>query len=191
VAIEQAAADAGYDVEVPFEPGRTDATQEQTDPESFDALKPKADGFRNYYGGEHDQPPEDLLVDKADLLDLTAAEMTVLVGGMRALGHLPGLGSWHPHRPAGDVDQRLLRYPARHGPGWEKSDDAADVYELRDRQTGELEWEASRVDLVFGSNSRLRAISEVYGSDDAEEKFVNDFVDTWSEVMKLDRFDLE
>jgi len=191
VAVEQAAADAGYDVDVPFEPGRTDASQEQTDPESFDALKPKADGFRNYYGGDHDQPPEDLLVDKADLLNLTAAEMTVLVGGMRALGANYqdsdlGVLTDRPGTLSNDFFETLLDM----GLEWEESDDAEDVYELRDRQTGDLEWEASRVDLVFGSNSRLRAISEVYGSEDAEEKFVHDFVDTWSDVMQADRFDL-
>jgi catalase-peroxidase len=189
-AIEQAAADAGYDVTIPFEPGRTDASQEQTDEESFEALKPKADGFRNYYGGEHDQPPEELLVDRADLLDLTADEMTVLVGGMRALSANYqnsdlGVFTGRPETLTNDFFVNLLDM----GYEWEESSGSEEVYELRDRETGEVEWKGTRVDLVFGSNSRLRAIAEVYGSD--EEKFVRDFVDAWHKVMTIDRFDLE
>ncbi|MGQ3412425.1 catalase/peroxidase HPI [Natrinema sp. LN54] len=189
-AIEQAAADAGYDVAVPFEPGRTDASQEQTDVESFEALKPKADGFRNYYEGEHDQPPEDLLVDRADLLNLTASEMTVLVGGMRALGANYqdsdlGVFTDEPGTLTNDFFETLIDM----GYEWEVSSEAEDVYELRDRETGDVEWKGSRVDLVFGSNSRLRAISDVYAAE--EETFVQDFVDAWHKVMRNDRFDLE
>ncbi|QCC49158.1 catalase/peroxidase HPI [Halobellus limi] len=191
-AVEQAAAEAGYDVEVPFEPGRTDATQEQTDVESFEALKPDADGFRNYLGDEADQSAEELLVDKAELLDLTVPEMTVLVGGMRALGANYdgsdlGVFTDRPGTLTNDFFVNLLDMDYE----WEPVTEDRDVFELRDRETGEVEWEASRVDLVFGSNSRLRTTAEVYGADDGEEKFVEDFVDTWSKVMKLDRFDLE
>jgi catalase-peroxidase len=205
-AIEQAAADAGYDVEVPFEPGRTDATQEQTNVESFEALKPNADGFRNYYSDEADRSQEELLVDKADLLDLTAPEMTVLVGGMRALNATYqdsdlGVITDRPETLTNDFFVNLLDMDYE----WEASDDTQDivgweaptdsedgeVFELRDRETGDVEWRATRADLIFGSNSRLRAIADVYASDDAEEKFVHDFVDVWSNVMTHDRFDLE
>ncbi|MFB1064004.1 catalase/peroxidase HPI [Natrinema sp. H-ect4] len=205
-AIEQAAADAGYDVEVPFEPGRTDATQEQTNVESFEALKPNADGFRNYYSDEADRSQEELLVDKADLLDLTAPEMTVLVGGMRALNATYqdsdlGVITDRPETLTNDFFVNLLDMDYE----WEASDDTQDivgweaptdsedgeVFELRDRETGDVEWRATRADLIFGSNSRLRAIADVYASDDAEEKFVRDFVDAWSNVMTHDRFDLE
>ncbi|WP_424002419.1 catalase/peroxidase HPI [Haloarcula salina] len=191
-AVETAAADAGYDVEVPFEPGRTDATQEQTDVESFEALKPDADGFRNYIGGDHDATAEELLVDKADLLDLSVAEMTVLVGGMRALdanfqGSDLGVFTDQPGTLTNDFFETLLDMGYR----WEKSDESEDVFELRDRETGEVEWRGSRVDLVFGSKARLRSVAEVYAADDGEEKFVQDFVDTWHKVMTLDRFDLE
>ncbi|ELY98849.1 catalase/hydroperoxidase HPI(I) [Natrialba chahannaoensis JCM 10990] len=205
-AVEQAAADAGYDVEVPFEPGRTDASQEQTDVDSFEALKPAADGFRNYYGDEADESQEELLVDKADLLDLTAPEMTVLVGGLRALDVTyqdSGLGvlTDQPETLTNDFFVNLLDMDYE----WEASDDSQDimgwetdvdsetdqVFELRNRETGDIEWTATRADLIFGSNSRLRSIADVYASADAEEKFVQDFVDTWSHVMQLDRFDLE
>ncbi|MDS0474168.1 catalase/peroxidase HPI [Natrinema sp. 1APR25-10V2] len=205
-AVEQAAAEAGHDVEVPFEPGRTDASQEQTDVESFEALKPPADGFRNYYSDEADQSQEELLVDKADLLDLTAPEMTVLVGGMRALNATYqdselGVLTDRPETLTNDFFVNLLDMDYE----WDASDDSQDimgweapadsddgeVFELRDRETGELEWTATRADLIFGSNSRLRAIADVYASDDAEEKFVRDFVDAWSKVMQHDRFDLE
>jgi catalase-peroxidase len=191
-AVEKAASDAGYDVDVPFEPGRTDASQEQTDVESFDVLEPKADGFRNYLGDGHDRSAEELLVDRAELLTLTAPEMTVLVGGMRALGANYegsdlGVFTDRPETLTNDFFVNLLDM----GTEWEPSPESDDVFEGRDRDTGELEWEATRVDLVFGSNSRLRAIAEVYGCDDAEEKFVHDFVETWGKVMRLDRFDLE
>ncbi|OLZ41339.1 hydroperoxidase [Natrinema saccharevitans] len=191
-AVEQAAADAGYDVEVPFEPGRTDASQEQTDVESFEALKPNADGFRNYLGDDAARKPEELLVDRADLLSLTADEMTVLVGGMRALDANYqdsdlGVFTDRPETLTNDFFETLLDMDYE----WEPVSEDREVFELRDRETGDVEWKGSRVDLVFGSNSRLRAIAEVYGADDAEEKFVQDFVDTWSKVMQLDRFDLE
>ena len=191
-AVEQAAADAGHDVDVPFEPGRTDASQEQTDVESFEALEPKADGFRNYSQDGHDRPAEESLVDRAELLNLAADEMTVLVGGMRALDanyQQSDLGVFtdRPETLTNDFFVNLLDMDTE----WEPASDSEDVFEGRDRDTGELEWKGSRVDLVFGSHSRLRAIAEVYGSDDAEEKFVRDFVDAWAKVMSLDRFDLE
>ena len=192
-AVEQAAADAGYDVEIPFEPGRTDATQEQTDVESFQALKPDADGFRNYYteGDVMDRSPEELLVDKADLLDLSASEMTALVGGLRTLdvtyqdSNL-GVFTDEPETLNNDFFETVLdmRYE------WEATDDDKLTFELRDRETGETEFTGSRVDLIFGSNSRLRAIAEVYGAEDGEAEFVEDFVETWGKVMTLDRFDL-
>ncbi|MEF8799659.1 MAG: catalase/peroxidase HPI [Halolamina sp.] len=191
-AVEQAAKEAGYDVDVPFEPGRTDASQEQTDVDSFDALKPKADGFRNYLGDGIDRRPEELLVDKAELLNLTAPEMTVLVGGMRALDanyEQSDLGvlTDQPETLTNDFFVNLLGMDTE----WEPASPDKNVFEVRDRETGELEWEATRFDLIFGSDSRLRAIAELYGSDDAEEKFVHDFVDAWDKVMNLDRFDLE
>ncbi|UPM44564.1 catalase/peroxidase HPI [Halocatena salina] len=191
-AVEQAATDAGYAVDVPFEPGRTDATQEQTDIDSFDALKPKADGFRNYREDGIDRPTEELLVDKAELLNLTPSEMTVLVGGMRALDANYqqsdfGVFTDQPETLTNDFFVNLLDMDTE----WEPTAESENVFEGRDRDTGELKWKATRVDLIFGSNARLRAISEVYGSDDAEEKFVRDFVDAWGKVMNLDRFDLE
>ncbi|MFP9190503.1 catalase/peroxidase HPI [Natronosalvus vescus] len=192
-AVEKAASDAGYDVEVPFEPGRTDATQAQTDVESFEWLEPDADGFRNYLGdGDHDRSQEELLVDKADLLTLTADEMSVLVGGLRVLNANYqdsdlGVFTDRPETLTNDFFQTLLTMDYE----WEPVSESEEIFELRDRETGEVEWKASRVDLLFGSNARLRAISEVYGADDAEEKFVRDFVDTWNKVMHLDRFDLE
>ncbi|WP_251329967.1 catalase/peroxidase HPI [Haloplanus pelagicus] len=191
-AVERAAADAGYDVTIPFEPGRTDASQEQTDVESFEALKPDADGFRNYLSADAEQRAEELLVDKADLLNLSAAEMTVLVGGMRALGANyqgsdRGVFTDRPGTLTNDFFVNLLDMDYE----WEPVSDDEQVFEVRDRETGDVEWEATRFDLVFGSNSRLRTISEVYGADDAEETFVEDFVDAWHKVMTLDRFDLE
>ena len=192
VAVEQAAADAGYDVDVPFEPGRTDATQEQTDVESFEVLEPKADAFRNYLGGGYDDRPEDRMVDKADLLNLSASELTVLVGGMRALGATygdadRGVFTDEPGTLTNDFFVNLLDMDYE----WEAVDEDEAVFEVRDRESGDVEWEATRFDLIFGSNARLRAIADVYGADDADEKFVEDFVDAWSKVMKLDRFDLE
>jgi catalase-peroxidase len=191
-AVEQAAADAGYDVDVPFEPGRTDASQEQTDVDSFEALEPKADGFRNYLGDEATRPAEELLVDKADLLDLTAPEMTVLVGGMRALdanyqNSDLGVFTDQPETLTSDFFVNLLGMDTK----WEPASEAEHVYEGYDRDTGELEWKGTRFDLIFGSNSRLRAIAEVYAAEDGEEQFVHDFVDAWHKVMSLDRLDLE
>ncbi|MFB6120454.1 MAG: catalase/peroxidase HPI [Halobacteriaceae archaeon] len=194
-AVEQAAADAGYDVEVPFEPGRTDATQDQTDVESFEVLEPKVDGFRNYLGGEENDlydSPEERLVDKADLLNLSVPEMTALVGGMRALGATygdsdRGVFTDRPGTLTNDFFVNLLDM----GYEWEAVDDDGQLFEVRDRETGDVEWEATRLDLVFGSNARLRAVADVYGADDGEEELVQDFVDAWSKVMKLDRFDLE
>ena len=191
VAIEEAAADAGYDVDVAFDPGRTDASQEQTDPDSFDALKPKVDGFRNYLGDGYEKP-EELLVDKAELLNLTVTEMTVLVGGMRALGATYddtdlGVFTDRPGTLTNDFFVNLLDMDAE----WEPAAETDGVYEAIDRDTGEVAWTGTRMDLVFGSNARLRAITEVYGSDGEEETFVHDFVEAWESVMRLDRFDLE
>ncbi|WP_324663447.1 catalase/peroxidase HPI [Haloarcula sediminis] len=189
-AVEQAAAEAGYDVSIPFDPGRTDATSEQTDADSYEALKPSVDGFRNYIRDDVDQPPEELLVDKADLLDLTPSEMTVLVGGMRALGANYqgsdlGVFTDQPGTLTNDFFVNLLDMDTE----WEQVSE--NVYEGLDRATGEVKWEGTRIDLIFGSHSRLRAIAEVYSADDAEEKFVRDFAETWAKVMRLDRFDLE
>ncbi|AUG48247.1 catalase/peroxidase HPI [Haloarcula taiwanensis] len=191
-AVEQAAADAGYDVTVPFEPGRTDATPDQTDVESFEALKPRADGFRNYVRDDVEAPAEELLVDKADLLDLTPGEMTALVGGMRSLGATYqdsdlGVFTDEPGTLTNDFFQVVLGMDTE----WEPVTEARDVFEGYDRDTGEQTWTASRVDLLFGSHARLRALAEVYGADDAEAELVDDFVDAWSKVMRLDRFDLE
>jgi catalase-peroxidase len=191
-AVEHAAADAGYDVDVPFEPGRTDATQEQTDVDSFEALEPTADGFRNYLSDDADRPDEELLVDSAELLNLTATEMTVLLGGMRVLDANYqdsdlGVFTDQPETLTNDFFVNLLDNDTE----WEPASDSERVFEGRDRDTGEIEWRGTRVDLVFGSNSRLRAIAEVYAGADAEEKFVQDFVDAWHDVMTLDRFDLE
>jgi len=190
-AVEEAAAEAGYDVDVPFEPGRTDATQERTDVDSFDALKPEADGFRNYLADGVDRPAEELLVDGADLLNLTADEMTVLVGGMRALAATygdseAGVLTDRPGTLTNDFFANLLDMDT----AWEPAPDSENVFEGRDRETGERRWTGTRTDLIFGSNARLRAIAEVYAADDAEEKFVRDFVDAWHKVMTLDRFDL-
>ncbi|RJS98264.1 catalase/peroxidase HPI [Halococcus sp. IIIV-5B] len=192
VAVEDAAAEAGHEIEVPFEPGRTDASQEQTDVESFEALKPVADGFRNYRSAEADQPAEELLVDKAELLDLTVPEMTALVGGMRALdanydGSDLGVFTEQPGTLTNDFFATLLGMDAE----WESATEDDYRFEAYDRDTGELVREGTRVDLVFGSNARLRAVAEVYGADDGEEKFVEDFVDAWHKVMTHDRFDLE
>ncbi len=190
-AVEKAARDAGHDLTVPFTPGRTDATQEQTDVESFSVLEPRADGFRNYLPEGEKLPPETLLLDRANLLGLTAPEMTVLVGGMRALGATTG-GTGHgvftdrPGRLTNDFFANLLDQ----GTEWKASASAENVYEGRDRATGEVTRTATAVDLVFGSNSQLRAISEVYAEDDSKEKFARDFVAAWDKVMNVDRFDL-
>jgi catalase-peroxidase len=190
-AVEKAAKDAGFDISVPFTPGRTDATQEQTDVEAFAVLEPTADGFRNFLGKGHQRPAEALLIDKAQLLTLTAPEMTVLVGGLRVLGanvQRSELGAFtqRPQTLTNDFFVNLLDM----GTTWEPTSEAEETFEGRDRETGELKWTASRVDLVFGSNSQLRALAEVYASDDAQQKFVRDFVAAWDKVMNLDRFDL-
>ncbi|WP_420620022.1 catalase/peroxidase HPI [Candidatus Poriferisocius sp.] len=190
-AVEQAARDAGHDVAVPFSPGRTDATAEQTDVESFAVLEPTADGFRNYLADFHKRPAEELLVDKAFLLNLTAPEMTVLVGGMRALNANAGQSQHgvltdRPGTLSNDFFTNLLTMDTE----WQASIDQPGVYEGRNCATGELRWTATAADLVFGSNSQLRAIAEVYGCDDGEEKFVGDFASAWAKVMNLDRFDL-
>jgi catalase-peroxidase len=190
-AVEKAAKDAGHDVQVPFTPGRTDATQEQTDVDSFAVLEPTADGFRNYLGDGHDRAAEELLVDRAQLLTLTAPEMTVLVGGMRVLNANVGqsaLGVFtdRPETLTHDFFVNLLDM----GTEWQESSGSEGVFEGRDRTTGESKWTGTRVDLVFGSNSQLRAIAEVYACDDSQESFVRDFVAAWDKVMNLDRFDL-
>jgi catalase-peroxidase len=188
-AIEKAAKDAGHDVKVPFVPGRGDATQEQTDAASFAPLEPKADGFRNYYAKESRLSPTQSLVDRADLLTLTVPEMTVLVGGMRALGANSGGSKYgvfteRPGTLSNDFFVNLLDMSTK----WQKSAKTEGVYEGLDRKTGKLRWTATSVDLIFGSNSELRAVAEVYASDDGREQFVQDFVRAWAKVMSLDRF---
>jgi len=190
-AIERAATAAGFDVQVPFTPGRTDATQDQTDVESFAALEPKADGFRNYRGKDNRLPTEYLLLDRANLLNLSAPEMTVLVGGLRVLGanykQSPvGVFTATPESLTNDFFVNLLDMDTE----WKPTSDDAETFEGRDRTTGAVKWTGSRVDLVFGSNSELRAVAEVYASDDAREKFVRDFVAAWAKVMDADRFDV-
>jgi catalase-peroxidase len=190
-AVEQAAKNAGHDVTVPFTPGRTDASQEQTDVDSFAALEPSADGFRNYLGAEAELSAEHLLLDRASLLTLTAPQMTVLVGGMRALnanhGQSPhGVFTKRAEALTNDFFVNLLDM----GTEWKRSASDENTYEGRDRVTGEVRWTGTAVDLVFGANSQLRAISEVYACDDGKEKFVRDFVVAWDKVMNLDRFDL-
>ncbi len=190
-AIERAAKNAGHTIQVPFMPGRTDATQANTDVESFAVLEPTADGFRNDFGTEHDRPAEELLVDRAQLLTLSAPEMTVLVGGLRVINRntsFPQLGAF-THRPetlTNDFFVNLLDMNTQ----WNKSPVCEHFFEGKDRKTNEVKWTASRVDLIFGSNSQLRAIAEVYASSDAQTKFVSDFVAAWTKVMNLDRFDL-
>ena len=191
-AIEAAAEAGGHEVSVPFSPGRTDATQEMTDVNSFAVLEPKADGFRNYAGDGMFMSPEEALVDKANLLDLTAPEMTVLVGGLRALdanhgGSQHGVLTTRPGVLSNDVFVNLLDMSTR----WQKAGDGAYAYEGYDRASGELKWTATSVDLAFGSNSELRALVEVYASSDAQQRFVDDFVAAWVKVMQLDRFDLD
>jgi catalase-peroxidase len=189
--VEQAADNAGHKVTVPFTPGRMDASQEQTDVASFAVLEPMADGFRNYLPGKHGVSAEELLIDKAQLLTLTAPELTVLVGGLRVLGANAGgskYGVFTKKREvlSNDFFVNLLDMATE----WKPMSDAKDVFEGRDRKTGELKWTGTRVDLVFGSNAQLRALAEVYGSSDAQEKFVQDFVAAWNKVMNLDRFDV-
>jgi len=190
-AVEQAARDAGHDVTVPFTPGRSDARQDQTDVESFAVLEPVADGFRNYVKPGAPRAPEELLVDKAQLLTLTPPEMTVLVGGLRALDanfdqSRHGVFTDRPGTLTNDVFVNLLDL----GNAWTPSSEAGDVFEARDRATGAVKWTGTRVDLIFGSHSELRALAEVYGCADAQEKFVQDFVAAWDKVMNLDRFDI-
>ncbi len=190
-AIEQAASNAGQDVEVPFAPGRTDASQDQTDVQSFAVLRPNADGFRNYYGEGARRSPVAMLVDRADLLTLTVPEMTVLVGGLRALGANAegaehGVFTERPGTLSNDFFVNLLDMST----AWEKSSSADGIYNGRDRETGELQWTATPVDLVFGSHAELRALAEVYAEANSQEKFVQDFVSAWTKVMTLDRFDL-
>ncbi len=190
-AVEQAAKNAGHDVQVPFAPGRTDASQEQTDVESFAVLEPTADGFRNYSAHGPRCPAEHLLIDRAALLTLTAPEMTVLVGGMRVLNanykQSPlGVYTKRPGTLTNDFFVNLLDM----GTTWTATSDDGETFEGRDRKTGTLKWTGSRVDLVFGSNSELRAVAEVYACNDAQRKFVQDFVAAWAKVMNLDRFDL-
>ena len=190
-AVEQAAKTAGCDVQVPFSPGRTDASQEQTDVESFAVLEPTADGFRNYVGNGHPRPAEEQLVDRAHLLTLTAPEMTVLVGGLRVLNANVGqsaLGVFtnRAETLTNDFFVNLLDNDTE----WKASAECEHMFEGRDRETGEVKWTGTSVDLIFGSNSQLRAIAEVYGSDDAGQTFVQDFVAAWDKVMNLDRFDL-
>jgi len=190
-AIEAAAKRAGHDITVPFTPGRTDATQEQTDVDSFAVLEPAADGFRNYLKTKYAVSAEELLVDRAQLLTLTAPEMTVLVGGMRALnanfgGSQHGVFTRRPGTLTNDFFVNLLDMHTK----WEATTGDENVFEGRDRATGELKWTGTRVDLIFGSNSQLRALAEVYAQDDSQEKFVHDFVGAWNKVMNADRFDL-
>lgn len=191
VAIEKAAKNAGYDVAVSFTPGRADATQEQTDVESFEYMEPAADGFRNYVNHQHISPAEALLIDKAQLLTLTAPEMTVLVGGLRVLntnfdGSQHGVFTKRPEALTNDFFVNQLDLSTT----WKATSDAAKVFTGSDRGTGEIKWTGTRVDLIFGSNSELRAIGEVYASADAKDKFVHDFIAAWTKVMNLDRFDL-
>jgi catalase-peroxidase len=191
-AIEKASADAGYDdIQVPFEPGRMDASQQQTDVRSFAALEPQADGFRNFFVKGESRSPPVMLVDKANTLNLTVPEMTVLVGGMRVLnanaeGSDYGVLTDKSGTLSNDFFVNLLDMSTQ----WTKSDKQEGVYDGRDRATNKLKWQATSVDLIFGSNSELRAVAEVYGADDAQVVFVEDFVNAWGKVMMLDRYDL-
>ena len=190
-AVKEAAKKAGHDVKIPFTPGRTDASQEQTDVHSFAVMEPVADGFRNYLRSGQVLSAEELLVDRAQLLTLTAPEMTVLIGGLRALnvnfGHSKhGVFTNRPETLTNDFFVSLLDMSTK----WEPSSTSEGVYEGRDRATGKVRWTATRVDLVFGSNSQLRALAEVYASDDSKEAFVKQFATAWNKVMNLDRYDL-
>jgi catalase-peroxidase len=191
-AIEKAASDAGHDVQITFTPGRTDASQDQTDVSSFAVLQPGADGFRNYFGKDNRRTPTDMMVDKASLLNLSVPEMTVLVGGMRTLNanfgqSEHGVFTDRPGTLSNDYFVNLLDMSTQ----WSKSSTSEGVYEGRDRATGELKWTATPVDLMFGSSSELRAIAEVYAETNAQEMFVLDFIDAWTKVMTLDRFDMQ
>jgi catalase-peroxidase len=188
--IEQAAKNAGHKMTVPFTPGRTDASQKQTDAASFSVLEPVAEGFRNYLKTKYAVSAEELLVDKAQLLTLTAPEMTVLIGGMRVLNTnfgqtRHGVFTKKPEALTNDFFVNLLDM----GTEWKAVSNAKDIFEGRDRKTGKVKWTGTRVDLIFGSNSQLRALAEVYGSADAQKKFVDDFGAAWTKVMNLDRFD--
>jgi catalase-peroxidase len=190
-AVEQAARNAGHAVNVPFTPGRMDASQDQTDVHSFAVLEPQADGFRNYQKQAFTTTAEEMLVDKAQLLTLTAPEMTVLVGGLRVLNanvgqSRHGVFTTRPETLTNDFFVNLLDM----GTTWKAMSESGDVFEGRDRVTGDVKWTATRVDLVFGSNSQLRALAEVYAQDDAKESFVQAFVKAWTKVMHLDRFEL-
>ncbi len=190
-AIEQAAKNAGHTIAVPFTPGRADASQEQTDVESFAALEPKADGFRNYLKPKHAATAEEMLIDKAQLLTLTTTEMTVLVGGMRVLNtnadqSRNGVFTNRPETLTNDFFLNLLDLST----SWKATSDAQDLFEGSNRKTGAVKWIGTRADLIFGSNSELRAIAEVYGCQDSEEKFITDFIAAWNKVMNLDRYDL-
>ncbi len=190
-AVEEAAKKAGHDVKVPFSPGRTDASQEQTDVHSFAVMEPKADGFRNYIGKQNGTSPEELLVDRAQLLNLTAPEVTVLIGGMRALGanfgqSKHGVFTKRLETLTNDFFVNLLDMNTE----WQPSSASEGVYEGRDRKTGQVKWTGTRVDLIFGSHSQLRALAEVYAADDSKDAFVKDFVSAWNKVMNLDRYDL-
>jgi len=191
-AVEEAAKKAGYPIMVPFTPGRMDATQEQTDVKSFAVLEPMADGFRNYTKKQYTLTTEELLVDKAQLLTLTAPEMTVLVGGMRTLdanynNDKNGILTNRPGTLSNDFFVNLLDMSTE----WKATSDTKEVFVGRDRKTGDVKWTATRADLIFGSNSELRALAEVYASSDAKEKFVKDFIAAWTKVMNLDRFDVK
>jgi catalase-peroxidase len=191
-AVEAAAKKAGHEVQVPFTPGRTDASQEQTDVNSFAVLEPTADGFRNFVGEGNHRRPEESLIDRANQLTLTAPEMTVLIGGMRALNanhgnSQHGVFTKRPGVLTNDFFVNLLDMSTE----WQKSPDAKYVYEGEDRKTGVVKWTGTSVDLVFGSNSQLRALAEAYASDDYQQAFVDDFVAAWNKVMNLDRFDLD
>ncbi len=190
-AIEQAAKAAGHAIEVPFAPGRTDASQEQTDAASFDVMEPEADGFRNYQKQAYAVSAEEMLVDKAQLLTLSAPEMTALVGGLRVLGASHGQSKHgvFTSRP-GALTNDFFVNVLDTGAEWKPVSEAKDVFEGRCRKTGALKWTATRVDLVFGSNSQLRALAEVYAQNDAKEKFVRDFVAAWNKVMNSDRAEL-
>jgi len=190
-AVEQAARNAGSDIKVTFTPGRTDATQEQTDVDAFQVLEPIADGFRNYSKAKYTVPGEKLLLDKAQLLTLTAPEMTVLIGGMRALnsnsdGSSNGIFTDRPGVLSNDFFKNLLNMSIT----WKPVSDDDELFEGRVRATGEAKWTGTRVDLIFGSNSELRALAEVYATEDSLDKFIRDFVVAWTKVMNLDRFDL-
>jgi catalase-peroxidase len=193
-AVEQAAREAGHEVVVPFTPGRADATEEQTDADSFEALEPRSDGFRNYMAADNPLKAEYLLVDRANLLTLTAPEMTVLVGGLRVLGANwdgsdAGVLTDKPGSLTNDFFVNLLDMRTEWSGADAEGDDAT-AFEGKDRETGEVRWTGTRADLVFGSSSELRSFAEVYASDDARDKFVHDFVAAWDKVMNLDRFDL-